>query len=312
LNGEILWRFKTAQQVFSSPAVVGDRVYCGEGLHSDFNSSLYCLDATSGTQVWAFQTKSHVESTPVVMDGRVWFGAGDDGVYCVDADEGTTVWHFEGVHVDVAPAVDTERVYFGTGYGNQGMYAADRDNGDEVWNVKTDYGAWGTPSVDGDDLFYAIGNGNFVESAPEGQRFGRVICCEARTGDERWHYDTPDAVLSAIAVADTRVYFGCRDKNVYCLDRKTGDLVWQRPTGGPVVCSPTVDGARVYVGSDDGKMWAFDAASGEVAWIYDTKRVTGRETHIWSSPALARGRLFFGSSSSYIFCVGHVKKQPDS
>jgi len=304
-TGGIRWRFKTQQQVFSSPVVTDGRVFCGEGLHSDGNSSLYCLDVTSGTRLWSFPTKSHVESSPAVADGKVYFGAGDDGLYCVAAADGKQVWHREGLHVDVPPAVDDKHVYFGTGYGESGMHCLDRQTGEKVWNVKTSHGAWGTPTVVGDDLYYAIGNGNFAESAPEGQRFGRVIGCEAATGNERWHADMPDAVLSAIAVVGDRVYFGCRDAHVYCLERKTGTPVWKYKTGGPVVSSPVVAGDRLYIGSDDGCLYALRTADGELEAKYDTTRVTGRETRIWSSPALVGGRLFFGSSASYVFCVGH-------
>jgi outer membrane protein assembly factor BamB len=311
-TGEIRWRFKTQQQVFASPAVVNGRVYCGEGLHSDGNSSLYCLDATSGSLLWSFPTKSHVESSPAVVDGKVFFGAGDDGLYCADTSSGKQVWHYENVHVDVPPAVDETRVYFGTGYGESAMYCLDRQSGQKVWSVKCDYGAWGTPSVVGHELFYAIGNGNFVESAPEAQRFGRVICSDTGSGQERWHADMPDAVLSSIAVVGDRVYFGCRDGHVYCLDRQKGGQVWKYKTGGPVVSSPVVDGERVLIGSDDGRLYALKAATGELDWEYDTTKVTGRETRIWSSPALSGGRLFFGSSASYVFCLGHVEPKPTS
>ena len=311
-TGEIRWRFKTQQQVFSSPVVADGRVYCGEGLHSDGNSSLYCLDATSGTLRWSVQTKSHVESSPALADGKVYFGAGDDGVYCLDATSGTQVWHYENVHVDVPPAVDEKRVYFGTGYGECGMHCLDRQTGNKIWSVKTDYGAWGTPSVVGEDLYYAIGNGNFVESAPAAQRFGRVICCDAATGNERWHADLPDAVLSSIAVVGDRVYFGCRDSNVYCLERSSGRPAWKYPTGGPVVSSPVVTGDVLYIGSDDGCLYALKTATGELDWRFETTKITGRETRIWSSPALAGGRLFFGSSASYVFCLGHVEPKPSS
>jgi outer membrane protein assembly factor BamB len=311
-TGEIRWRFKTAQQVFSSPAVANGRVYCGEGLHSDGNSSLYCLDATSGTLLWSFQTKSHVESSPAVADDKVYFGAGDDGVYCVNATSGTQVWHYEGVHVDVPPAVEGNRVYFGTGYGENGIYCLDGQTGQKIWSLKTSHGAWGTPTVVGGDFYYAIGNGNFVESAPEGQRFGRVIRCDAATGNERWHVDLPDAVLSSIAIAGNQAYFGCRDSHVYCYDRQTGKETWKYKTGGPVVSSPVVAGDRLYVGSDDGCLYALQAAQGELETKYDTSKVTGRETRIWSSPALTGGRLFFGSSASYMFCVGHVESKPAS
>lgn len=305
-NGNILWKYKTAQQVFSSPAVVGGRLFCGEGYHTDGNSKMYCIDAKSGNEIWTFQTRSHLESSPAVDGGHVFFGAGDDGLYCITADQGKEVWHFPNVHVDVAPAVDDKHVYFGTGYGELGIYCVDRKTGKKVWSLPTPHGAWGTPSIVGDEMFYATGNGTFYESAPESERTGRVICCDRNSGNEGWHFDVGDGVLSAIAVQAERVYFGCRDGNVYCLNRETGKQIWKCETGGPVVSSPALDGNMVFIGSDDGSMYGIDAASGDLKWFYDTTE-KAPDSKIWSSPALADGRLYFGTTASYIFCLGTVE-----
>ena len=100
-SGDMIWRYQTQREIFSSPAVVDGKVYIGEGLHRDVDSKLYCLDAASGSFHWSFQTSSHVESSPTVVGGKVFFGGGEDGVYCVDAVTGEQIWRHPGIHVDV-------------------------------------------------------------------------------------------------------------------------------------------------------------------------------------------------------------------
>ncbi len=92
-SGDMIWKYQTKREIFSSPAVVDGKVYIGEGLHQDTDSELYCLDAATGSLLWSFQTSSQVESSPAVVDGRVFFGAGAEGVYCVDAETGEQIWH---------------------------------------------------------------------------------------------------------------------------------------------------------------------------------------------------------------------------
>lgn len=179
-RGISLWRHDTSVQIFSSPTVVGGRVYVGEGFHQDADCHLHCLDASNGRVIWTFKTTSHVESTPFVSQGKVYFGAGDDGVYCLDALEGKEIWHYPSIHVDVSPVVWKGKVYFGTGYGEYRIYAVDVNSGAEVWSKRVDYPAWGSPSANGDMVFFGLGNGNFIESARVPK--GRVTAHNAETG----------------------------------------------------------------------------------------------------------------------------------
>ena len=221
-SGVDLWRYDTPVQIFSSPTVAGGRVYVGEGFHQDADCHLHCLDANDGRLIWTFKTASHVESTPSVSQGKVYVGAGDDGVYCLDALEGQVIWHYPSIHVDVSPAVWQGKVYFGTGYGEYRIYAVDANSGTEIWSKRVDYPAWGSPSTDGDTVFFGLGNGNFIESAKVPK--GRVTAHNAETGEQIWEYEAEDSVLTAIAYRNSLVYFGSRDGGVYALNAADGAL----------------------------------------------------------------------------------------
>ena len=68
----LLWTFKTAGPVKSSPAIVGDCVFIGSDDHN-----LYALDFTTGKKLWAFTNSDAIESSPLVLDGKVFVGSSD-------------------------------------------------------------------------------------------------------------------------------------------------------------------------------------------------------------------------------------------
>ena len=299
-DGRAFWSYETPVQIFSSPTVVGGRVYVGEGFHQDADCHLYCLDANNGRLLWKFKTASHVESTPFVSQGKVYFGAGNDGVYCLDALKGKEIWHYPSIHVDISPAVWKGKVYFGTGYGEYRIYAVDANSGAEVWSKRVDYPAWGSPSADGDTVFFGLGNGNFIESAEVPQ--GRVTARNAETGEQIWEYEAEDSVLTAVAYRNGSAYFGSRDGHVYALNAANGTLRWKARIGSPVVSSPAVTDRSVYAGADNGIIYKIDSGSGHVAWEFDTSRIAGGGP-IYSSPAIADGKLYIGLKD-YLLCLG--------
>ena len=299
-SGVGIWRYETPIQIFSSPTVAGGRVYVGEGFHQDADCQLHCLDANSGRPIWRFKTTSHVESTPFVSQGKVYFGAGSDGVYCLDALEGKEIWHYPSIHVDMSPVVWNEKVYFGAGYGDYRIYAVDADSGAEVWSKRVDYPAWGSPSADGNTVFFGLGNGNFIESAEVPQ--GRVTARNAETGAQIWEYEAEDSVLTAVAYRNGFVFFGSRDGGVYALNATDGGLGWKADIGHPVVSSPAVTESSVYVGADNGIIYKISSDSGRIVWQFDTEKITGGQP-IYSSPAIANEKLYIGLKH-FLLCLG--------
>jgi outer membrane protein assembly factor BamB len=76
---------------------------------------------------------------------------------------------------------------------------------------------------------------------------------------------------------------------------KRGDLLWRFDADGVVLSRPLVDHARVIVTSYDGAVYCLDAATGSLVDRY----ATGES--IFSSPATAGGRVFFGNNAGRFF-----------
>ena len=86
----------------------------------------------------------------------------------------------------------------------------------------------------------------------------KLYAVDARTGREKWSFETKGAVESSPSVAEGLVYVGSHDGHLYALDCVTGALHWKLRTGGPVRSSPTVSDGAIYFGSDDGYLYAVE------------------------------------------------------
>jgi outer membrane protein assembly factor BamB len=308
-TGSILWKFDTdpddgrrVRPIFSSPVCVDGRLYVGEGYHTDLDSKLYCLDATSGTKVWAFETTSHTESSPAFADGMVVCGAGDDGLLCLDAATGRKVWQHKipgGLHVDSNPLIHEGRVYGCSGTSeksrNNCIFCLDLRTGQEVWTETIQYSAWGSPAVAGNTIIFATGNGTF--SFDRDPIAGLVLCRDAATGKPLWQRPLPNSLVSRPAVDRYQVYVGCKDGNCYALDRQTGEVVWNKTLQGPVLASPVVDinpqmrtGEVLYAISSTGVLEALSPADGSTFWAINFRNLIGvPHVNAVSTPTVARG-----------------------
>ena len=298
---EVIWRHASPIPIFSSPAVAGGRVYIGEGYHQDSHCHLRCLDAKTGEPIWSFKTASHVESTPFISQGKLYFTAGADGIYCIDALEGQEIWHYKAVHADMSPVVHHGKVYFGTGYGDYRIYAVDAQTGNEIWSSQMPYPVWGSPSAYENLVFFGLGRGNFSDSAAIPA--GKVVALDTETGDIVWEHEAKDAVLTAIAIQDGYVTFGSRDGSVYCLQAMDGKRHWQTGLGAPVVSSPAVTPDTIYAATKNGRIYALSTDDGKVQWEFNLRTVV-RNIELYSSPAIANGSVYIGSSDRYIFRLG--------
>ena len=314
----VKWKFHTAGQVNSSPAVVGGAVFVGST-----DGNLYAVDRESGTLKWKFDAKSRVVSSPAVAKGLVYFAAYDGNFYAVDAGSGQLKWKFKtqgerrfaGTHLHgsqplsesmpdpfdcylSSAVVSDGAVYFGSGDGN--VYALNATSGDLKWKFKTGDVVHASPAIaDGtvfvgswDSYFYAI---------------------DAASGKEEWRFKTGEdhdihnqvGLQSSPAVMDGMVYFGCRDSNFYALDAATGQKKWAFPNKGSwVITSPAVKDGKVYFATSDSSLfYELDAKSGAI--VFQLK-FQGWPT--FSSPALAGNMLYVGSNSGKLIALDLAKQ----
>lgn len=150
-DGKPVWSLQKREPVFTNPAVLKDRGYVGEGLHTAVSAGITAFSLPDGKVLWERQFLSHVESSPLVREAehRLWTGAGDQSLWCLDTRDGTAVWRKKIGHIDSTPVI-MDGILFVTAWPDTKvkqakLFALDPDDGTEKWSVGLPGGIMGSP-----------------------------------------------------------------------------------------------------------------------------------------------------------------------
>jgi hypothetical protein len=161
------------------------------------------------------------------------------------------------------------------------------------------------------------------------------------TGSVLWRFNTGFVVRSSPAIVDGVGYFGSQDRCVYAFNANTGAQIWNYGTGGEIYSSPAVAYGKVFIGSSDGVFRALNKDTGSLVWTYNDPEPSGNGSGyapvvadgvvyiegankivalnatngslIWiygipvstyTSPSIADGKVYMGSSNGNVYCIG--------
>jgi outer membrane protein assembly factor BamB len=231
----------------ASPAVNGNRLIFGDGMHQTDGAILHCLSADAGKSLWQLSlpgTLVHLEGSPTVVDGKVYVGGGAAGVICVDLDRVT----LDGKEMDVA----TVRKILEKKWAElQAKYEEEKKK----------------------DPDFAVPPTEDMLPKPAPVKLWQQ-------GDKKWHVDAPVAVVGG-RVLVCSAYLDKEkvgDRALYSLDTVTGKIQWRTPLQLNPWGGPSVQGNVVVVGGSSvaydpsdlkgarGEVAAFDLASGKEKW----------------------------------------------
>ena len=251
-------------------------------------------------------------ATSSVLPSSIDVGAGDDGIYCLRLDpdildESRAVWHAPGDRfpdAETSLAVHDGRVYVGLGVGGNALCVLAAESGKELGRLSMPCPVFGPPAIDHGRLYVGMGNADYVNPADDSA--GCVCCVDADTFEVEWSFDTPAAVLGAIAVDDDQLVFGCCDGRLYVLDRQ-GKQIRTWDSHSPLLASPALTDRYVYVVNRAGMLHALDRRWLEPVWEVSL----GQPGLYLSSPVVAQGRVFVGTEHDGLLCVGEPAPDVD-
>lgn len=130
-------RERELKALFSSPALTADgkHLLIGQGLHTDDDCELLCLDAKTGAVRWVVPTNLHIEGSPAIEGDIVVAGAGavegedlkpkgDPGcVFAVRISNGDLLWEYPLGDPESSPVVRDGIAYIGSGIGGSAVVA---------------------------------------------------------------------------------------------------------------------------------------------------------------------------------------------
>ena len=318
-TGGVRWSYKDADAAFfSSPAIVGNRVYVSTAKMSVFGNGsgrIVCLDADNGKEVWSGGPDNYVAtfSSPVVAGDYLVCGEGlhkteDARIICLSlkqGEEGRVLWtHRTASHVECAPVVWKNRVYVGAG--DDGYYCIALEPSDDGRpNIKWHLSGEDYPDA---ETSLAVHDGKVYA----GLGVGGVAFCvlDAETGKQLHRIETGMPVFSPGAIAGGRLYVGMGRGDyiyeaeelgqepggaVWCFDLTTMDVLWKSPTGRTVLGAVAVGQGRCYAAARDGVLYQIDADNGRLLAKFDA------HASLIASPALGERTVYAISKAGTLY-----------
>lgn len=299
----------------SSPAVAGNLLVFGDGMHQDSGGVLHCLTADTGRPLWQLPMPGdlvHLEGAPAVANGKVYMGGGAAGVVCVELDK-ALLDDKEVTPAEVAKLQDARwkdlLAKFEAAKKKDPDLAVPPTEDDllkpapkRVWQKGEKKWHADAPVCVAGDVVLACTS--FLEKEKLGER--AVYALNPATGETVWTRElklNPWGGASAdgdtvVVTGSTIGYYFAELKgakgDVSAFDRKTGNPKWRKEIpAGVVGCAAIADGVVVTTATD-GKVRAFALADGDRKWIYDCKGP------VFAPPAVAGGVVYVGDLSGKI------------
>jgi len=303
----------------SSPAVSGNFLVFGDGLHQDSGGVLHCLTADTGRPVWQLPLPGdliHLEGAPTIAGGRVYMGAGAAGVLCLDLETAT----LEGKPVTTGEVAKLQEAKWKE---LQAKYEADKKKdpdfavppsedqllkpepkkhwqvGEKIWHV---------------DAPVAFAEGkllvctSYLDKEKVGER--ALVCLDAATGKELWKQKLAFNPWGGASVSGEIVVVGGSSIGMYpnelkgargelsAFDLKTGAPKWRKDVPGGIVASVALAGELAVCTATDGKVRGYSFVDGDRRWLYDAK------SPLFAPPAVAGGVVYVGDLIGGIHALG--------
>ncbi len=304
-NENVRWKVPIPGLGWSSPSILGDRIWVTTATNLGRSLQAICLDRETGRQeltVEAFHSEgeerineknSYASPTPLLSGDHVYLHFGPYGTACI-RNSGEIVWRtrlkYSPQHGPGGSPVLFEDLLIVScdGLDTQFVVALDAHTGKVRWKTaRAGSQAYATPLViEAGGRTQVISPGAFRASA-----------YDPRTGKEIWRVrygqgfsNVPRPVFGAGLVFICSGFF----EPVLLAVRPDGEgdvtnshVAWTLKRGAPLTPSPILAGENLYIVSDNGICTCLDARTGATYW---RERLGGTFS---ASPVSADGRIYF-------------------
>ena len=309
----VAWKLELAGSGWSSPIVVGERVYLtsaidagdegprgmSEGVRDpstmgrgakpegELTFQLACYELESGAEIWVREVGKCVPLYPV---------------------------HRSNTFATETPATDGERLF--VTFGGLGELACFDLDGEPLWRVET--GVFRTGNNFGWGISLVVHDGLvFLQNDNEESSF--LAAFEAASGEQRWRAERPQGTSWGTPLvwtgadqsgADRTSLVACGPDAVIAYEPATGAEQWRlEGIGGSFSSSPTCDGEHIYFGNSGpmsrGPLLAVSASAAGTLDANDPEAVAWRVERAgpgFASPLVYDGLIYILGSSNVLAC----------
>jgi outer membrane protein assembly factor BamB len=200
MKGEIIWKFETGGNVYSTPAFSDDALYFGST-----DRKIYCLEKSSGKPDWCYETQGAVYASPCIGDESLFWGSTDGYFYALGLVQGEFLWKYKsGGSIYSSAARDKGKVFFGSNDGC--LYALFTEDGSLAWKFETDGPIRSSPIIAGEMLFFGSLDGNF---------YG----LNSSNGEMVFKYESGGMLYASPSFSQGKVLISSTDGYLYCFGK---------------------------------------------------------------------------------------------
>ena len=224
-------------------------------------AEVFCLDASTGTEVWTSMVSAPIRGAPLVFGDRVFTISIDNKLHAMAAVDGSDLWNFSALQ-EVAGYIGGN-----SPAGSGDMIVAPFTSG-ELVGLRLDNGR-------------PVWNESLVGPRREARAFGNLADIRGRPVIDR-------GTVLAMGTAGT----------LTAIDLRSGQRQWERNIGGNQ--TPWVAGRFVFVVTGSADVAALERDTGKVKWVTPLSQYqdeSRRKPMIWGGPVLASDRLLVGGST---------------
>lgn len=308
----VAWKSAIPGLGWSSPSIVGDRIYVTTAVANGEGLSLRALslNTSDGSVVWdkevlavdkapAIHSKnSHASPTPIVHDGAVFVHFGTMGMAKLSADDGKIEWtsrdlQYSPLHGNGGSPVlhDGKLVIACDGTSDPFVAAVDASTGQVAWKTVRSVEARISHSFVTSTVAMVNGKAQVLSPGPD-----HLAIYDLESGVEVCRVRAPGwSVVPQPAIGHGMVFYNHDYDNPELMAVRLGGsgdvtdthVVWRMNRGAPSTPSPLLIGDELYIVADNGIASCLDAKTGEKHWM---ERLGGNFS---ASPVFANGLILF-------------------
>ena len=296
-----LWMYSSGEPVQTWPVYTDGKIIFNAG------NTLYILDATDGNEIHKVTYPSEHslrvsdedyafnDSYVAVSDGIAYYAALNGDIVAVNINNGEIIWS--------VTSENRGTVASGVNFRDGKLYFSDYAGSLCCIDIQTKQLLFQTQI---DDRIFApmyINNGKIYVAG----RSCKIYCIDADNGDVIWSsfsYDT-STWFSGGSVFIGNILYTCTsdEHTIAAFNKDTGEFLHLYPTEKNAYTTPLLHGENIIVAATD--VYSFKES---YVMEFDTKnhtklRQASLEDCILSSPAIYRGKLYFGTDSGKIYSI---------
>lgn len=278
-TGDKIWSFLKEGYIYTSPMVLGDKVFAGIG------NLFMALSVVSGKVIWANYTKYPIVDASIAS-GKIFVKSMKSFIFCYDEKTGKFLWQFHLMDkLFSSIAYNAGKLYFGSSDGK--MYCINDTDGQKIWSYSTGGNIYSSPFISRDKVYFGGGD-------------KKLYCLNAKTGLKVWDINLSNNIVSSPCVDNGRLVIRVASDKLYCIDANRGNIIWIKKLLSRITVDPILAGNLIYIACSDKKIYILDMNDGTIL-----SSIGDFDSKVIAFPYFFDGKIYLTTQKGTLLCISN-------